>query len=178
MTPPQSYTANLYRRIKRRVECSLRGTHCKGNLVSSRKQVTYKLFGTKNDLSGSKNVPRPMLEQDNIYSNRQYRSGCLYRQGWRHEVRPTVCPSVENPDLVFQETGNTQGPTHSTPVGCGIKLSRLGQTIQTEWSILPNIFQLICSRWHQPHIFIYYEVQQQTASLCVTRPSFLGYQCL
>ena len=28
------------------------------------------------------------------------------------------------------------------------KLSRLGQTIQTEWSLLPEVFQTICSRWH------------------------------
>ena len=32
------------------------------------------------------------------------------------------------------------------------KLSRLGQTIQTEWSLLPEVFQAICSRWHQPQI--------------------------
>ena len=32
------------------------------------------------------------------------------------------------------------------------KLSRPGQTIQTEWSLLPEVFQIICSRWHQPQI--------------------------
>ena len=30
------------------------------------------------------------------------------------------------------------------------KLSRLGQTIQTEWSLHPEVFQAICSQWHQP----------------------------
>ena len=30
------------------------------------------------------------------------------------------------------------------------KLSRLGQTIQTEWSLLQEVFQAICSRWHRP----------------------------
>ena len=35
------------------------------------------------------------------------------------------------------------------------KLSRLGQTIQTEWSILPEIFQAICSRWHWPQIDLF-----------------------
>ena len=29
------------------------------------------------------------------------------------------------------------------------RLSRLGQTIQTEWSLLPEVFQSICSRRHQ-----------------------------
>ena len=32
------------------------------------------------------------------------------------------------------------------------KLSRLGQTIQTEWFLLPEVFYSICSRWHQPKI--------------------------
>ena len=32
------------------------------------------------------------------------------------------------------------------------KLSRLGQTIQTEWSLYPAVFQAVCSRWHQPQV--------------------------
>ena len=32
------------------------------------------------------------------------------------------------------------------------KLSRLSQTIQTEWSLLPEVFQTICSRWHRPKV--------------------------
>ena len=28
------------------------------------------------------------------------------------------------------------------------KLSRLGQTIQTEWSLLPEVFQALCHKWH------------------------------
>ena len=32
------------------------------------------------------------------------------------------------------------------------KLSRLGQTIQTEWSHHPEVFQAICSRWQQPQV--------------------------
>ena len=35
------------------------------------------------------------------------------------------------------------------------KLSRQGQTIQTEWSLLPEVFQTICSRWHQPKIDLF-----------------------
>ena len=33
------------------------------------------------------------------------------------------------------------------------KLSRLGQTIQMEWSLHPEVFKTICSRWHQPQVF-------------------------
>ena len=35
------------------------------------------------------------------------------------------------------------------------KLSRLGQTIQREWSLLPEVFQAICSRCHQPQIDLF-----------------------
>ena len=35
------------------------------------------------------------------------------------------------------------------------KLSRLGQTIQTEWSLLQEVFQEICRRWHQPQVDLF-----------------------
>ena len=35
------------------------------------------------------------------------------------------------------------------------KLSRLGQRIQTEWSLLPEVFQMICSMWHRPQIDLF-----------------------
>ena len=35
------------------------------------------------------------------------------------------------------------------------KLSRPGQTIQTEWFLLPEVFKMICSRWHQPQIDLF-----------------------
>ena len=35
------------------------------------------------------------------------------------------------------------------------KLSRLGQTIQTEWSLHPEVFKAICSRWNQPQVDLF-----------------------
>ena len=35
------------------------------------------------------------------------------------------------------------------------KLSRIGQTIQTEWSLLQEVFQAICSEWHRPQIDLF-----------------------
>ena len=35
------------------------------------------------------------------------------------------------------------------------KLSRLGQTIQTEWSLLPEVFHQICNQWHWPQIDLF-----------------------
>ena len=35
------------------------------------------------------------------------------------------------------------------------KLSRLGQTIQTEWSLLQEVFLLICNHWYHPQIDLF-----------------------
>ena len=94
---------------------SLKRMHCKGNLVSSRKQVAHKSLGTKSGLSGLKRVPRPLFKQHSLGSHRQHNSGCLYQQRGGDEVGLPVCPTVENPVLVHQETGNSQGTSHPQP---------------------------------------------------------------
>ena len=46
ITPNKTCSANIYRRIKRRVARSLKRTDCKRVLVTARKQAAYKLSGT------------------------------------------------------------------------------------------------------------------------------------
>ena len=92
ITPSKTCSANLYRRIKRRVGCSLKRAHCKGNLVSSRKQVAHKSPGTKSGLSGLKRVPRPLFKQHSPGSHRHHNSGCLYQQRRGDEVCQFVSP--------------------------------------------------------------------------------------
>ena len=111
-TPNKICPANLYRRIKRRVGRSLKRAHCKGLLVSARKQAAHKLPRAKSSLFSSKGVPRPLHRPDSLGGNRQHHSGVLHKQGGRHEVRPSLCPIVVNPDLVLQEAGDSQSPTH------------------------------------------------------------------
>ena len=155
-TPSKPCSANIYRCIKRRVRRSLRRAHCKGNLVPSRKQVTHKPPRAKGNLSSSKRVSKPLLQQDSIDSYRQHNSGCLYQQRGGDEIRLPVCPTVENPVLVHQETGDPQGTSHPGRLNMiADKLSRLGQTIQTKWSLHPEVFKAICSWWHQPQVDLF-----------------------
>ena len=46
-------------------------------------------------------------------------------KGRRHEVGPTVCPTVDNSALVLQETVDSEALIHSRPAECGSR-----QTIQ------------------------------------------------
>ena len=96
ITPNKTCSADLYRRIKRRVGRSLKRAHGQRLLVTTRKQAAHKLSGVKGSLSSSKRVPKPLLGQDSTCSNRQHYSSVIHKQGRRHEVGPTLCPTVEN----------------------------------------------------------------------------------
>ena len=51
-----------------------------------------------------------------------------------------------------------------------VKLSRLGQSIHTEWSLHPDVFQAICSRWYQPQVDLF-------ATSTGSRPPGMGSGC-
>ena len=56
------------------------------------------------------------------------------------------------------------------------KLSRLGQTIQTEWSLLPEVFQTLCNRWHQPQIDLFAtRFNNKLPPVCITSPGSHGH---
>ena len=90
-----------------------------------------------------------MHRQDSSCSNRQYHSGIVYKQGRRLEVGSALRPFVENLDLVYQESSDSQArhiPGRLNVVAD--KLSRLGQTIQTEWS--PDYMQQVAPASNRP----------------------------
>ena len=67
----------------------------------------------------------------------------------------TLCPAVENPDLVYQKPGYPQSPTHSRLAECGSRQAIKARPDHPEWSLLPEVFQAICSRWHRPPIDLF-----------------------
>ena len=125
ITPSKTCSANFYRRIKRRVGRSLKRVHCKRVLVGAGKQAAHKLSGTQSSVSIPERVPKSLCKQNSSSSNRQYYSGSLHKPGRRHEVGPTVCPTVENLDLVFPATSDSKSSTHPRPFKCDSR-----QTIQ------------------------------------------------
>ena len=159
---------------------SLRRAHCKGNLVPSRKQVAHKPLKAKSSISSSKRVSNPLLQQDSTDSYRQHNSGCLYQQRGGDEVGLSVCPTVENPVLVYQTAGNPQGTSHPRPAE---RDSR--QAIQT-WPDHSN--RVVTSSRSIPSYMlpvaptpggpVCHQIQQ-TVAVCVTgfRPPRMGSGC-
>ena len=149
------YKVNLLHPLKHALEIftdaskerwdSLKRAHFKGNLVPSRKQTTHKLCGTKGGLSGSKRVSVPLLEQHSSYSYRQHhRRGVKCAFLWRIL---TWC---------FRKQITLKGRHIAGWLNViADKLSRLGKTIQTEWSLLPEVFLAIWPLWYQPQVGLF-----------------------
>ena len=145
------------------------GAHCKGKLVPSRKQAAYQLPEPEGGIHSPKRVSRPLLRQDTSCSNRQHHSNVIHKQGRRHEVGLTICPSVENPDVVFQKTGDSQSPTHSRPAECGSRQAIHAGPDYTDRMVspsrgLPVNMQQVTPASNRPFC---HKVQQQVASICV-----------
>ena len=156
ITPTKTCSADSYRRIKRRLGHSLKRTHRKGNLVSSRKQVAHKSLGTKSSLSGLKRVPRPLFQQQSPGSRRQHNSGCLYQQ--RGGMKSGSLCALLWRILSWCNRKRVTLKARHIPGWLNMiadKLSKLGQTIQPKWSLHPEVFQAICSRWHQPQVDLF-----------------------
>ena len=148
LTSSKACSANFYRRIKRRVGRSLRRTCCQRVLVSPRKQAAYKLSRTKSSSSGFKGVPAFLQE-----------------------------PTVENSELVLQQSSNPKSPTHPRPAECGS-----GQAIQagpdhanrmvpSSGGFRPNM-QQVASTSDRP---LCHQVQQKTSSVCIPSAGHNGH---
>ena len=157
ITPSKTCSANLYRRIKRRVGRSLRRAHCKGTVVPTREQVTHKPLGAESSISSYKRVSNPSLQQDSVGSYRQHNSGCLYQQRRGGMKSGSLCALLWRILSWCTRQQVTLRARH-IPGRLNViadKLSRPGQTIQTEWSLHPEVFQAVCSRWHQPQVDLF-----------------------
>ena len=181
ITPHKTCSANFYRRIKRRMGRSLKRAYCKRNLVPTRKQIAYQLSRTQSSPIGFKRVQSPLHRQDSSCRNRQYHCGSLHKQGGRDEVGPALRASLEDLDLVFQQSSHPQSPTHPRPSKCGSR-----QAIQTGpdhsnrvvpptgglsydmQKVAPASSGLIC-----------HEIQQEVIPVCVTgsRSPGHGHRC-
>ena len=157
ITPSKTCSANLYRRIKRRVGRSLRQAHCKGTVVPTREQATHKPLGAESSISSSKRISNPSLQQDSVGSYRQHKGGCLYINKEGGKKSGSLCALLWRILSWCTRQQVTLRARH-IPGRLNViadKLSRLDQTIQTEWSLHPEVFQAVCSRWHQPQVDLF-----------------------
>ena len=169
ITPVKTCSADLYRRIKGRVGRSLKQAHCKRFLVGAREQVAHKLPGAQSSLSSSKRVPKPLYRPDGPGSNGQHYSCGLHKQRGRHEVGSPLCSALENIDLVFPKTSNTEGPAHTRPSQCDSRQTFQARSNHPDGMVPPRDFSQ-----GMPHVaptsdrLVCHKVQSQTSSVCIS----------
>ena len=176
VTPYEARSANIYRRLKRRVGRSLKRVHGKRVLVGTRKQAAHKLPRTQSGSPSPQRVPKSLCGQNSPSGNRQYCGRRLHKQRRRHEVRPTLCPPVENLNLVFPQTGDPKGPAYPGPPQCDSR-----QAIQTgsdhpnrmvpPTSSFSTTMHTMAPASDRP---ICHEIQPQVTSVCLSSTGHPG----
>ena len=155
ITPTKTCSADIYRHIKRRVGRSLKHTE-RGTWSVPESKLHINHFELKavfmalkefQDLCSNNIV---LVATDNTtvvaYINKEggMKSGSLCALLWR------ILSWCTRKQVTLK--------AHHIPGRLNViadKLSRLGQTIQTEWSLHPEVFKAICSRWHQPQLDLF-----------------------
>ena len=180
LTPPATRSSNLYRRLKRRLGCSLRRLHSKRYLVSARKQVAHKLLRTKSRVVSTKKIPTFSARKGRPDCHRQHHGCGIHQQGRRYEVRLTLCPSLAAPMLVQPQSNSTEGQIHSRPSECNcrqIVSPKAGHSdgVVPPRDLRPPLSNLALS----PSGHVCNKVQLQASSICVpnSRPKGLVSGC-
>ena len=174
-----SRPASFYRRIKRRLGCSLRRLHSKRRLVGTRKSPPYKLFGTKSSVSGPQEFRASLQGSDCPSSHGQHNCGLLHQQGRRYEIRLSLCPSVETSVVVTPQGDNPPSKAHSGSLECDS-----GQTVQAQpgdpdrmvpvSAGVPSLVFQLGSPTARP---LCHPVQSQASQVCVTGSGFDSLGC-
>ena len=168
ITPTKTCSVDIYRCIKRRVGRSLKRTHCKGNLVPSRKHINHlelkAVFLALKEFQDlcANNIVLVATDNTTVVAYINKEGG--------DEVGLPVCPTMENPVLVHQEIGNSQGTSHPRPAKHDSR-----QAIQT-WPdhlnrVVPSPRSV--SSYMLPVALassglVCHQIQQQTSTVCVT----------
>ena len=144
-TPTSTRSSAVYRRLKRRLGCSLRRFHSKRPLVHTRKRLAYKLAGTQGRPASPKTVRAIVLEPDHSGVFRQHNSGLLHKQGGRYEIRLSLCSPLEAADVVQPEADCIKSTAYSGSPQCHcgqVVPARSGDTngmVPPAGSLRPNL---------------------------------------
>ena len=168
-TPTSTRSSAVYRRLKRRLGCSLRQLHSKRPLVHTRKRLAYKLAGTQGRLTSPKTVRAIVLEPDHSGVFRQHNSGLLHKQGGRYEIRLSLCSPLEAADVVQPEADGIKSKAYSGSPQCHcgqVVPARSGDTngmVPPAGSLRPDL-QKMAQTGGGPFCD---QVQSQTSQICV-----------
>ena len=180
ITPSKTCSANLYRRIKRRVGRLLRRAHCKGTVVPTREQVTHKPLGAESSFLALKEFQTLVFNKTVLVAT-DNTTVVAYINKEGGMKSDSVCPTVENSVLVHQSASNPQGTSHPRPAERDSRQAIQAwpdhsNRVVTSSRSVPSCMFKVASATSGP---VCHQVQQQTTTVCITgtRPPGLGSGC-
>ena len=139
----------LYRRLKRRLGCSLRPKFYQRSVVRTGKKATHKC----SSLTGPSSVQGPVSEPNHSSCHGQLNSGSLHKQTRTNSLSGDVSAPV-----AWCHHYHITLKARYIP-GClnvmADLLSRSNQVQSTEWSLHPQVFKQICQKWFTPHVDLF-----------------------
>ena len=135
-------------------------------------KTAHKLSRVKSSLSSSQRVPGTVYRQDSSSGIRQHYGSGLYKQRRRHEVGPSMCPTVEDPDLVFPKTSDVKSPSHPGPSECDSRQAIQTRSDHTDRVVPPpgGIFKHMQEVAPASSRSVCHKIQPQTSSVCLSSP--------
>ena len=130
----------------------------------------------KGGLPSLERISRPLHQQHSSGHQRQHYSSVIHKQRRGYEVGPSMCPTMEDLDLVYQKTSDSQSPTYSGPVERGGRQAIPSRPDYSNRMVppsrgLPDHMLQVAPAPDRP---ICNEVQQQVTSVCVTSTGYPG----
>ena len=171
----------LYRRLKRRLGCSLRSKIYQGSVVRPEKRATHKCPRVEGDLTGPSKFQGPVPEPNSSSCNGQLYNGSLHKQTRRNSLSRDVRSPVEDHDMVSPLSHNIKSQTHSRVTECDgrppvqVQPSAVNRMVTASTGVqtdLPEVVHSSCGP-------VCHLSEPETPSLRVSnsRPKGLGHRC-
>ena len=171
----------LYRRLKRRLGCSLTSKFYKGSVVKPGKKATHKRSRIEGSLPGPSKLQGPVPEPNSASCNGQLNSGSLHKQKRRNSLSRDVCSPVEDHDMVSSLSHNIKSQTHSRVSECDgrppvqVEPSTVNRMVTASAGVQTDLSKVVHSSCksicHSP------EPQTSTVHISCPRPKGLGHRC-
>ena len=171
----------LYRRLKRRLGCSLRSKIYQGSVVRPGKKATHKRPRVEGGLTGPSKFQGPVPEPNSSSCNGQLYSGSLHKQTRRNSLSRDVRSPVEDHDMVLPLSHNIKSQTHSRVSECDgrpsveVQPSAVNRVVTASTGVQTDLPEVVHSSCRP----VCHSSEPQTPSLCVSnsRPKGLGRRC-
>ena len=153
---PRTQRSSVYRHLKCRLGRSLKSKFYQRTVVRSRKIIAHKRFRTKGSVLGLKTLQASMPKSNSPGCHGQLNRSSLHQQtGRTHSVE--MCALLWR-IMSWSHRFKISLRARHIP-GClnviADSLSRSTQIQSTEWSLHPQVFKRICTKWFTPQVDLF-----------------------